>query len=115
MRTYINYIKESKDSDYEKLFIKLSHLDELEIKFDFTKYSECVYYFYSDKDMFELFKRSDGNYFYINIDIYSILLKETGKKQFLEMLVEKYFKLTNVSLMRIWTEEVKEIELQFKI
>ena len=63
MKSYINYIKESKVDDlrsllmqekYEKIFLELSDLDELKIKFSLDGTSNILFYFYKDDYLFYL-------------------------------------------------------------
>ena len=112
MKNFINYIKESKQ-EYEKLFLSLSHLDELEIKFDFIKYKKHIFYFYNETELFDQDKKS--RYFYINYDeIWSFFEKNFGLKyndiqSITKELVERHFKLKDI------TTNIKNIVYQFQV
>lgn len=43
MKTFESF--NNKDKEIEKLFLELSHIDELEIKFDLLIYPSGIYYF----------------------------------------------------------------------
>ena len=111
MKNYINYIKESKEDEYsnleienlqyEKLFLELAHLDELEIKFDFIEYENDLYYFYNKNVLFDQYKKSGR--FYINYDkIWSIFgskfnLKYNDIQSITKKMVERHFKLKDIT------------------
>ena len=109
MKKYINYIKESKEDEYEKLFLELAHLDELEIKFDFIRYKIDLYYFYNNNiNFFDISKRD--NIFYTNYDEIWKFFNNFFKKPkdvwnnkdeitlMLTPIVEKYFKLKDITI-----------------
>ena len=100
MKTYINYIKESKE-DIENLFLKLSYLDELRITFNFLDISypdDAFYYSYYNIPLFDYSK--NNNSFYINYDYIWWFFKKSGHNDFdieinMKSLVIKYFKFIN--------------------
>ena len=70
MKRYITFIKESYDDPFEKEFLSLSHLDELEIKIDFIIYPKDLFYFYNKHLLFDIYSRNNGivakKHMYIN-------------------------------------------------
>ena len=101
MKKYINYIKESKQDKYEKIFISLSHLDKLEIKFDFIRYKYYILYFYNESCLFQQDKKN--NYFFINyVKIWLIFemkfsLDYDDIQSITKDLVERHFKLKDTT------------------
>lgn len=101
MKIFENF--NNKEKEMEELFLQLSHMDELEIVFDFTELesSEYISYYYNDEFVFEQNKKMKCfgiNYkhftpirdkFYINNYDMSILLNS---------MIEKYFNLYNYNL-----------------
>ena len=78
MKTYKQFINENKEEDLSEeieLFRRLSHIDELEIKFEFIWEYEYIYYFYNKKLLF-MYDRENG-FFDINKDIYDTIFKTT--------------------------------------
>lgn len=51
MKTFESF--NNKDKEIEELFLKLSHIDELDIKFDFREWKDSIFYFYGDIVIFE--------------------------------------------------------------
>ena len=110
MKNFINYIKESKISwkkqvedryiEYEKLFLELTHLDELEIKFDFIEYENYLFHFYNESELFLQDKKN--GWFYMNYTkIWSIFgskynLKYDDIQSITKDIVEKHFKLKDI-------------------
>jgi len=85
MKRYINYITESNEEEFGQLFSHLLHIDELEIKFNFTK-------------------EYDNNLIYVNIlfytyenEIYLTFSKKYNdvcvKKTIYDKLKDKYFNI----------------------
>ena len=105
MKNFINYIKESKEDKYEKLFLKLSHLNELEIKFDFIEYKKLIFYFYNETELFDQDKKS--GWFYINDDkIWSVFkfkfsLNYDDIQSITKKAIEKHFKLKDITTMQV--------------
>jgi len=67
MKTFEQFITESLNADilYEKTFLELSHLDELEIRFNFISFQDfTIRYYYKDMNLFKHDKVDE--YFYIN-------------------------------------------------
>ena len=101
MKNFINYIKESKQDEYEKLFLELAHLDELDIKFDFIEYKNYIFYFYNETELFDQYKKSRD--FYINYnEIWSFFktnynLNYDDIKSITKDLVERHFKLKDIT------------------
>ena len=86
MKNYTNYIKESLEEEYDILFLKLAHLDELEIKFNFIKHKKDIFYFYNDSC---LFFKTYNQWFFINYNIYSIFYNNID---IISSIIQKYFK-----------------------
>lgn len=92
----------------DKLFIELSHIDELEIKFDFTYSLFQLYYFYKDKCFF-IYVKKPSNFVYVNlINIWNPIIKYknevsrnvTDEKMIrfiMGELIEKYLNIKNIS------------------
>jgi len=104
MKNYYNYINESKEYEYEKIFLELAHLDELEIIFDFIKYEKNIYYFYNELSLFNLYKNLYKNsYFYINYsDIWKFFeskfrLNYDDIQLITKNLIERHFKLKDIT------------------
>jgi len=66
MKKYINYINESTEDKYDKLFLELAHLNELRITFDLIELENTIYYIYNKKPLFDYSK--NGLVFYIDYD-----------------------------------------------
>lgn len=100
MKTYedFNNIDEKK---MEELFLQLSHLDELEIRFSFldnnnnlssSKY--YLYYYYKSVCFFEI--NTNRKYFWINeVSIFNIIREEiidyNSTMKFIKKMIDKYF------------------------
>ncbi|MCK9445735.1 hypothetical protein M0Q50_02455 [bacterium] len=84
----------------EKLFLKLSHLDELEIKIDLINYSEHLFYFYKDNCLFyynKKYKRFYISYFDIWKDIFYINgAYRSNIYSCMDSYINKYFGLNDV-------------------
>lgn len=82
----------------EKLFLELSHLDEIEIRFDFINYKTLLYYFYKEINLFEQDKIR--LYFWINNEeiwshFESIFNNDNEIKIFLSHMINKHFGLND--------------------
>lgn len=109
----------------DKLFIELSHIDELEIKFDFIYSPKQLYYFYKDK-LFFMHIKKPTNFMYVSLhQIWNPLIKyknEISKnvptekmiRFVVDDLVEKYFNLKNITTDWI-DSQIKTIEYIFNI
>jgi len=130
MKTYYQYIadlknqrffniKESNEQDYDKLFLELAHLDELEIKFDLIKYEDYIFYFYNEKVLFDYNKRN--GWFFINFDdVWSIfknmyLLSYDFIKYIINKPIVKYFKITNIDISSLNNNGCSEVNNLFNI
>ncbi|MCK9445687.1 hypothetical protein M0Q50_02215 [bacterium] len=87
----------------EKHFLALAHLDELEIKFEFIKYKDMLFYFYDYGFLFDISKKSKiFNTSYL--EICSVLEREYNMniydiRNFMTTMVDKYFKLKNYKIL----------------
>ena len=97
---YFNLLIENfnnKEKEMEEFFLQLSHINELDIKFNFIEYKDTLFYLYKNKCLFDQDKKT--MYFYINYDkIWSVFEKEFSLnyqeiKDFMSGMVEKHFKL----------------------
>ena len=100
MKNYLNYIKEmhlfNVANDCEKLFLELSHFDDLKIEFNFIDYESISYnYYINDIILFE-YNKPDGT-FVVN---YSEIWHEIHDKYdlngmdmqiFMNNMIMKYF------------------------
>jgi len=78
MKSYTNYIKESKDEDIKNQFIELCHINELEIRFNFMEtkskaWLKSIVYFYNDDIIFYYSQNETPNKILLNSSIYSKL------------------------------------------
>lgn len=88
--------------DLEEFFLKLSHLDELEIKFDLINHDSELFYFYRGECLFTNHKEIKQFWIYYDNFIlrfekkYKLKTKKstTSLKEFLATMVEKYFGIT---------------------
>jgi len=104
MKSYINYIKESNDTLKNDL-IKLSHLNELKISFDFTPKEYVLYYKYKSILYFSVDK-VQGEFVVNNTSTWRIFAEHYNLNYFeindlFENMVENYFKLTDYYIKRI--------------
>ena len=89
----------------EKLFLELSHLDEIEIRFDLFKYKNDLFYFYKENYLFDQDKKY--KYFYISYDnIWSVFelkfnLNYQEISDFMKGMVDKHFKLKGYTPVRV--------------
>lgn len=112
MKSYINYINESKLDELEIKFVELAHLDKLEIKFNFITNVHHLFYFYNDTCLFELSPKTLYNprYLFINYnDIWSKFAKWDFDYDDIQKLITKlgtkYFKFdvyTNWFKINVW-------------
>ena len=118
MKTYINFINESKEEDnLDNIFLTYAHLDDLEIKFNFFQDVDDLYYirlnydgpYIKEKELFEHNKKY--NLFYIDFVIWDKIsdrityLKDFNKLDnptlnYMEKLIEKYFNIKNIKTYR---------------
>ncbi|MCK9445703.1 hypothetical protein M0Q50_02295 [bacterium] len=88
--------------DMEETFLELSHLDKLEISFDFIDNDEWIFYFYKNREIFDQNKIS--KIFYINLyEIWSPIQKKFEldyqvTSDFMKDMIEKYFKINGYSV-----------------
>jgi len=119
MKNFINYIKESKQDEYEKLFLELAHLDELDIKFDFIEYKNYIFYFYNETELFDQYKKSRD--FYINNnEIWSFFktkysLTYNDIQSITKDLVERHFKLKYITTFTSSGMMLNGVERHFKL
>lgn len=116
MKNYIKYNEDSEQDYYEKLFVEITHINELEIKFDFIDFSECLLYFYKNEYMFVYRKNTQKNrdYFYIPD---SIIRKINTNSYEILLFIEKYFnkKIDINFLIFDYDDERDEINYHFNI
>jgi len=126
MKTYHQYISElhseftineSNEDDIEKQFIELSHINELEIKFDFDDWSDYLFYFYNKSEIFDNDKRL--KYFYINNKIWKHLENEFNLEYvelsyIMDKIIEKHFNLKDVSASENVLTIIDKVEKHFK-
>ncbi|MCK9445888.1 hypothetical protein M0Q50_03250 [bacterium] len=100
----------------EEIFVELSHIDELVIKFNFIFNPKDIYYVYNNDWLFNLqYLRNRENRFWINIDdIWMKIKKLTNKSDMdmfieLEEIVKKYFNLNNITIQKTSNGEYKRI------
>jgi len=119
MKTYTNFIKESVEEDeLDNIFLKYSHLDELEIGFNFFDNinKDDMYYMwinyngpiYKQKELFEYNKKF--KLFYIDftiwdniskkIDYYKDFNKNNPTLNYMEKLINKYLNIQNIKAYR---------------
>ena len=118
---YLKLFNESIDDNlqYDKLFIELSHLDELEIKFDFIEYEDYIHYFYNESMLFVQDKKK--GWFYMNYDkIWSIFktkfkLNYGDIQSITKKIVEKHFKLNDITTVQHTIYELILVEKHFKL
>jgi hypothetical protein len=105
---YFNLLIENfnnKEKEMEEFFLQLSHINELDIKFNFIEYKDTLFYLYKNKCLFDQDKKT--MYFYINYDkIWSVFEKEFSLnyqeiKDFMSGMVEKHFKLKDYTPFRL--------------
>ena len=129
MKNFINYIEnlqftncninESKEDEYEKLFLELSHLNELEIKFDHIKYEDYIFYFYNENELFYQDKKND--YIYINYNEIWLIFERKfdliyGDIQVItKKIVEKHFKLKDITTLALLRRYSDKVEKHFKL
>ncbi|MCK9445722.1 hypothetical protein M0Q50_02390 [bacterium] len=87
----------------EKLFLELTHIDELEIKFDFInetdilRLEEKLFYFYKDDCIFSQYK--NHNYLSINNMLWSYSHMEVYDNQlFVKSMLLKYLNISNYDI-----------------
>lgn len=96
MKNYLQYNKE-KAEGVEELFLKLSHIDELDIKFDFIECSHDLYYFYKGGWIF--IHHKENNHFIMNRDKINDIIKDrfslsvAEMNLYMESMVEKHLKI----------------------
>ena len=94
MKTFEQY---NNIDEKEKLFLELTYLDDLEIKFDFIEYKEYIFYFYKDDYLFYQDKKNMK--FYINYyKIWSVFeskfnINYEEIREFMKGMIDKHFNL----------------------
>jgi len=111
MKTYNNYIKESNDN-IEKIFIQLSHIDELVIEFNFFGNLTDIYYcYYNSVNISKLRNRriihfiynKKSEYMWINNDIInSHTWKTINDIDVIKNIVEKLWNIHNITIKILW-------------
>ncbi|MCK9447043.1 hypothetical protein M0Q50_09355 [bacterium] len=111
MKKYNFYINESKEEDYEKIFLKYSHIDKLEIKFDFFEYDECLLFFYKNKYIFAIRYNDNKGYFYMSCRFLSRfkINGSVSSNNILYDIVKKYFNL-KINIYDIVCDDDEEMQ-----
>jgi hypothetical protein len=97
---------------HENLFLEISHLDELEIKFDFFEYKSTIFYLYNNNCLFGYVKSHKT--FYVNRDDISKYFETSfyiNKKNmvvFLESMINKYFNIYS-NVIELYTAAISTI------
>lgn len=105
MKKYINYIKESKEEENEKTFIDATHLDELEIKFNFIKNQIYIYYFYNKIELFD-YNKKHGKFRLNYVEIWEFLehyMNYEDVQITTNNILKKIFKIKDIKLHNIST------------
>ena len=119
MKKYNNYIND-KEKEYEFFFKNISHLNELEIKFDFFTNKKYLFYFYGEDYMFD-YNKYYGNEFHINSDkIWSIFedafyLKNENIYDIFYKIINKYFDIKDIKIKKRFLESSYYVERNFSI
>lgn len=106
-----------KNRQKEEFFLEISHIHDMETKFDFIEYKNLLFYFHEKILLFEHDKKS--NDFWINSNNiwaifgkkYHALYKET--QTFMNTMVEKYFELYNYNILRNESYHTRMAETNF--
>lgn len=108
MKSYINYIKESKEK-LEKSFLENSHLDKLVIEFNFFGNNKEIYYYFYDlrvnisetlirKQYFIYDKKSKELW----MNCYEIIPQLYDDFSEMKNIIEKYFNVDGIIIKRLW-------------
>lgn len=90
------------DKEIEELFLELSHIDELDIKFDFREWTDSIFYFYGNIVLFE--QELLSHHFWINDKkIYNVIKKEfdlnSGEiNMYMDGMIEKHLNIHGYSI-----------------
>ncbi|MCK9445721.1 hypothetical protein M0Q50_02385 [bacterium] len=100
MKTFGN-LQNHMEKEMEELFIKLSHLDELEIKFNFISTENYLFYNYNDE--WQFIQEKNQMYFWTDEDIIVGIendfdLGRVETRIFLQTMIEKYFGFKNYNI-----------------
>jgi len=124
MKTYLNYIKEQYEpnKELEYLFVQLSHINDLVIKFDlFDGVDLIIYYLYNGECLFYSYGRT--KYIYINYEkIWNKITKnmiieigyEFKVEQFMTYCINKYFKVKDYHTDWRSGHDMADIDRKFK-
>lgn len=102
------------EREIEKTFLELSHIDELEINFDFIRYTFDLYYFYKNECLFEYDKISD--FFYVNYYRVWLPIRDFDHddlEEFMVTIIVKYFNI-DVKSVRPATSIIPILNDHFK-
>ena len=98
MKTFEQFINESKEEDFENKIIKFAHIFDLNIKFDFLfeirVYANSIFYFYDNDYMFTYIKKN--NDFYVREDFDDLIKSDLlydDTNELLVPIINKYFKI----------------------
>lgn len=103
---------------FRKKFLELSHLDEIEIKFDLLEYENMLFYFYNQTCLFYNTKKINSEYIYINYeDVWGKFIGIYDNqyiKDNIKIILKDYFtSLTNIELD--WRKHLGDINEYFYI
>ena len=104
MKTFEQY--NNKEKEMEELFIQLSHLDELDIKFDFLRYKYEMFYFYKKNFLFDIekFGTNSIDKFWIDEKIWNRIVLRFGFssidiEDFMVSMSIKYFGINKKNII----------------
>lgn len=108
MKTFNKY----NNQQHEELFLKLVHLDELEIKFELIKFENILLYYYKNICLFFVDKINQS--VYINLDeiwykISNTMPYDEDVYKFMNSMINKYFNFDNYKIFQIHMSTMKLI------
>lgn len=97
MKTFVDFEQFDNIDEKEKTFLEFTHVDELDIKFDFINYKGMIFYFYREKIIFNIVKKN--KFIGINDNMWNIYRKKYKMEniidvfKFLKTMIDKYLGL----------------------